>query len=216
MGYEVSGADAKEAGESAITTPPLKYQRIRITHTDRNTEVVVLKENFGKNSVDAPVPKTEVKKEERNLKEELESEMAVTSTSSSIGEECENNEDQQQEGYPRSPNIPIPGSSKVVMDSSQSPLDNSPLDRKQSIATAIQLLAESSSDDIEQQQLHQQQLQEQFKAELMDSDDEDEEDGTCEYDLVEINPRHPNFQQIREYLRATQDVEGLINCLQYY
>lgn len=36
------------------------------------------------------------------------------------------------------------------------------------------------------------------------------------YDLIEITPSHQNFQQIREYLHATQDVSGLLNCLQYY
>lgn len=38
---------------------------------------------------------------------------------------------------------------------------------------------------------------------------------SCIYDLVELKPEHPNFHQIREYLHRTQDIRGLLDCLQY-
>lgn len=49
-------------------------------------------------------------------------------------------------------------------------------------------------------------------------DDQEGHSGSesCIYDVVEITPNHPNFQQIREYLHATQDVSGLLSCLHYY
>lgn len=36
------------------------------------------------------------------------------------------------------------------------------------------------------------------------------------FDLIEVFPHHPNFQQIQHFLQNSQDLRGLLTCLRKF